>query len=382
MSISPSVESITHARATRVWFADDLLYVLLEDGRELGVPLIYFPRLDAATPEQQGHWEINGHGTGVYWPDIDEDLSVAGLLGALEEYRPSTRLITSSPATAKQLKVALQPTQSDKSDSTKSSASRGNGPLTLSNIGILLSLFAGSGVPLYILGLAVFERQLEPAMGMNSVKAWEEASLVPKTTVIVQALDALLSQSSLRLTIGAVISTIFLLISVKFLAQFLYSNNRKRVLLYASAAFAVYVVIGVYSLRVSTINTSGPLTAISIELTLYLLSGLAISFGAFAPFWKSSNRWWERWTTRLPRPFLLAISLAYLGSLINAYYSYPLQKNVLPTITITNTSNQVIRGSLITHLDGYWYVLDTSSKRRGVTPIRDNQATSITLNGS
>jgi len=54
--------------------------VHLEDGRSLSVPLEWFPRLRDATPEQRSHWRFIGPGTGIHWPDIDEDISVAGLL--------------------------------------------------------------------------------------------------------------------------------------------------------------------------------------------------------------------------------------------------------------------------------------------------------------
>jgi hypothetical protein len=68
------------ARAVRVWFDADNLWVNLADGRQLAVPLAYFPRLLAATPEQREQFEISGGGTGLHWDDLDEDISVAGLL--------------------------------------------------------------------------------------------------------------------------------------------------------------------------------------------------------------------------------------------------------------------------------------------------------------
>ena len=55
--------------------------VHLEDGRSLTVPLEWFPRLRDATPAARTRWELMGHGLGIHWPDLDEDLSVAGLLG-------------------------------------------------------------------------------------------------------------------------------------------------------------------------------------------------------------------------------------------------------------------------------------------------------------
>ena len=67
--------------ATDVRFDREMLQVLLSDGREIGVPLEWFPRLRDASPEQRGNWRLIGKGVGIHWPDIDEDISVSGLLG-------------------------------------------------------------------------------------------------------------------------------------------------------------------------------------------------------------------------------------------------------------------------------------------------------------
>ncbi len=80
MTFSTPARAASGARATRIWCTDDRLYVQLEDGREIAAPLIWFPRLAAASPEQRAHWVLIGRGVGVHWPDIDEDISVAGLL--------------------------------------------------------------------------------------------------------------------------------------------------------------------------------------------------------------------------------------------------------------------------------------------------------------
>ncbi len=61
-------------------FDDNSMWVDLADGRSLGIPLAWFPRLLAATPEQRQQYEISGGGTGLHWPGLDEDISVAGLL--------------------------------------------------------------------------------------------------------------------------------------------------------------------------------------------------------------------------------------------------------------------------------------------------------------
>ena len=53
----------------------------LADGRSISAPLEWFPRLRDATPAQRAHWEPIGRGCGIHWPDIDEDISVAALMG-------------------------------------------------------------------------------------------------------------------------------------------------------------------------------------------------------------------------------------------------------------------------------------------------------------
>jgi hypothetical protein len=64
--------------ATAVHFDDHTMWVDLSDGRALGVPLVWFPRLFNATPDQREHVELSR--TGLHWEELDEDISVAGLL--------------------------------------------------------------------------------------------------------------------------------------------------------------------------------------------------------------------------------------------------------------------------------------------------------------
>jgi hypothetical protein len=70
----------TTALAKDVAVSDDELTVQLVDGRTISVPLVWFPRLLHATNEQRANFEVFGDGEGIHWPDIDEDISVAGLL--------------------------------------------------------------------------------------------------------------------------------------------------------------------------------------------------------------------------------------------------------------------------------------------------------------
>ena len=70
----------TAARATHVAATDDELVVQLVDGRKLSVPLVWFPTLLEASPEQRNSLRLIGDGEYINWPELDEDVSVAGLL--------------------------------------------------------------------------------------------------------------------------------------------------------------------------------------------------------------------------------------------------------------------------------------------------------------
>lgn len=65
-------------------FTADMMNVHLLDGRVIGVPLAWFPCLLAATPKQRKNYEIGGGGIGLHWPELDEDLSVAGLMAGAD----------------------------------------------------------------------------------------------------------------------------------------------------------------------------------------------------------------------------------------------------------------------------------------------------------
>jgi hypothetical protein len=66
----------TSAKAVR--FDDDSMWVDLDDGRRMGVPLAWFPRLLSATPEQRAQFELSPRG--IHWEALDEDISIDGLL--------------------------------------------------------------------------------------------------------------------------------------------------------------------------------------------------------------------------------------------------------------------------------------------------------------
>jgi hypothetical protein len=60
--------------------SESALRATLADGREVSVPLAWFPRLQHASLEQRRNWRLIGAGVGIHWPDVDEDISAASLL--------------------------------------------------------------------------------------------------------------------------------------------------------------------------------------------------------------------------------------------------------------------------------------------------------------
>ena len=66
--------------AQSVRFSEDSMTVLLDDGRSLSVPLVWYPRLLDGSEQERRHYELIGKGEGIHWPELDEDISVEGLL--------------------------------------------------------------------------------------------------------------------------------------------------------------------------------------------------------------------------------------------------------------------------------------------------------------
>ena len=66
--------------AESIRFSDDSMTVQLDDGRTLSIPLLWYPRLLHGTNQERQKYELIGDGQGIHWPDLDEDISVEGLL--------------------------------------------------------------------------------------------------------------------------------------------------------------------------------------------------------------------------------------------------------------------------------------------------------------
>jgi hypothetical protein len=86
-----STATLTEPRIVSVNVTDEAIVFHLADGRVISVPLSWSWRLTDATAEQRSHWEIIGDGQGIHWPDVDEDLSVEGMLRGVPAKRPSAK---------------------------------------------------------------------------------------------------------------------------------------------------------------------------------------------------------------------------------------------------------------------------------------------------
>ena len=83
-----TVVNVTEPRLLNAQVTDDEIIAHLVDGRTISVPLIWSWRLAEATKKQRQHFEILGDGLGIHWPDIDEDISVEGMLYGSPARRP------------------------------------------------------------------------------------------------------------------------------------------------------------------------------------------------------------------------------------------------------------------------------------------------------
>jgi len=77
--------------ASEVFVSEDELSVHLVDGRKISVPLVWFPRLLHGSREQRNRFELIGEGEGIHWEELDEDISVAGLLRGVRAAQSSSQ---------------------------------------------------------------------------------------------------------------------------------------------------------------------------------------------------------------------------------------------------------------------------------------------------
>jgi hypothetical protein len=68
------------ANATDIWFDENKMHITLEDGREISIPIDWFPTLRDASKDHRDNWRLIGDGEGIHWEDLDEDILVEALL--------------------------------------------------------------------------------------------------------------------------------------------------------------------------------------------------------------------------------------------------------------------------------------------------------------
>ncbi len=99
------------AAAKNVRVTDRALVVELRDGRVVSVPLAWYPWLAEGSPSERRRWELLGPGIGIHWPDLDEDISVAGLLQGVRSGESARSLETWRATRERPARRRAQPTQ-------------------------------------------------------------------------------------------------------------------------------------------------------------------------------------------------------------------------------------------------------------------------------
>src|SRR5687767_13539992 len=118
--MSTSSVATDTAAAKNVRVTDRALVVELRDGRVVSVPLAWYPRLAEGSPRERRRWELLGPGIGIHWPDLDEDISVEGLLQGLPSGERPASLNQWRAARKRPANQALQPTSRARKAQAKS----------------------------------------------------------------------------------------------------------------------------------------------------------------------------------------------------------------------------------------------------------------------
>ena len=100
------------AAAKRVRVTEHALVVELRDGRSVSVPIEWYPRLAEGRPSERRRWELIGPGIGIHWPDLDEDISVEGLLRGLASNESAASLQRWRASRRRPANPRMEPTRS------------------------------------------------------------------------------------------------------------------------------------------------------------------------------------------------------------------------------------------------------------------------------
>ena len=105
----------TSVKVRDVHVTSKALEVVLGDGRTLSVPLKWYPRLAHGSPRERQHWRLIGDGIGIHWPDLDEDISLAGLLAGVPSGESTKSLNQWLAVRRRPSNKALQPSRPGRS---------------------------------------------------------------------------------------------------------------------------------------------------------------------------------------------------------------------------------------------------------------------------
>ena len=83
---------IKEARAIKIEITQEELIAFLVDGRTIAVPLSWYPRLLNGSMEERDNWRLIGEGIGIHWPELDEDISVEGLIEGIPSQESQSSL--------------------------------------------------------------------------------------------------------------------------------------------------------------------------------------------------------------------------------------------------------------------------------------------------
>ena len=108
------------AAAKNVRVTDRTLVVELQDGRAVSIPLAWYPRLAEGSPRERRRWELLGPGIGIHWPDLDEDISVEGLLQGRPSGESAMSLKAWRATRKRPANTALQPPNRARTPAVKS----------------------------------------------------------------------------------------------------------------------------------------------------------------------------------------------------------------------------------------------------------------------
>ncbi len=294
------------------------------------------------------------------------------------------------------------PSEGTEADSTGQATPNVVKKLSLAGVSTLASILVAA---LYLLGLAVVERQLESEGRLDPATAWHMAPLVPKPTVALQAVHMFFAPAALTATGTTLIGTIVIWVAVPRIARTLLGRTVRR-LVYRAAnrvfgtrprlvlwlagagllilmAIVAAVIVASIGLAVTGVSPTyqgepGPIRLGSLALSY--LSGVVMALPLYAKggLVRSPTTQWL-WTSFTRRRWLWSMTFAYVTNLFSAYYTASVAHDLLPPITITMTSRATITGALIAHTDGYWFVLTESKTHGQVRPVRDGEVSTTAL---